>query len=189
MEPVSTMLLVASFLASPAITKLPRWDAPKEERSPYLSPTALPKYLENYSRLSSTQQLVAPNIGLASLLTLKDEMYAELNMYRPSGSTSSIASTDDNVDGAIKFIEALPVGIPLPTLMRSDECEIGFFWDNEVAYVDINIEADGKMSLFSRIRSSDKETFIEDIKIEEIDFIWAYKNLPVLSSSNYVLAA
>jgi hypothetical protein len=185
MEPVSTLLVLTSVAV--AATSRPRWEAPKIEAKTHLrtiivNPQNAPTHVLGARSASAVNPLAFP--------TLKDRLLKELESFVPGnpGSDPGITSVVDDISTASEFLKRLPAGIPLPTLMRSDDGQIGMYWDSEDAYLDINIDSGRTLSLFSRLRSENKETFIDSIPIAAITPRWAFENLAMLSNSHAIAA-
>lgn len=184
MDPVSTFFLIASFTAGTATTARPRWEAPKiEAKSPH-TPLVLRMPVP-------TSILVAPTAAKPQpFATLKDRLLVELQSFVPGHPKGDpgIVSNEDDIRTASDFIKILPGGIPLPTLMRNDDGHIGMYWDNDDAYIDINIDHGSTLSLFSRIRSTGEETFIPSIPLASTTPDWAFENLAALVHKHAVAA-
>lgn len=194
MEPVST-LIIASFVAVTA-TARPRWDPPrvmgKEPDSITLveTPPQIIRTLTAPARLPSTLVTETVPPDEIPFYSLKEILIKEINAYKPDypGSDPGIVSNIDDIETALSFIQKLPSGIALPVLMRSDDGQIGMYWDNDNAYIDINIDPGSTLSLFSRARSTGKETFIDNIPISAIDAHWAFEHLGLLTKPHTLAA-
>ncbi|MBC7758269.1 MAG: hypothetical protein H7069_05395 [Phormidesmis sp. FL-bin-119] len=79
---------------------------------------------------------------------------------------NSIPPADSTVEYAKVIIDHLPPGVSYPHPMLNPTGEVGFFWNNESGYIDIEIEPEGTISVYSREKTGTlKEDFQEfDIK-------------------------
>lgn len=189
MEPLSTLMLVASFLVAPAATSRPRWERNHNERNviiPVVPPTTLDTAGEFTTQrlVLGTSSIAQEFTGLKAYPDRKNSLYERLAAFRPSDNqtTHTVLSKEVDINNAVCFVEKLPSGIPLPTLMRSDEGEIGLYWDTNEAYIDVNFDQDGTLSLYSRSREDGQEVFVENINITDLDATWAYENLSALAT-------
>lgn len=182
MEPV-TLFVIASFTANAAATSRAPWSAPRIEKKN-------PRATLVLSIPAPTNLLVAPAAAPTAFVTLKDRLLKELEQFSPNAANSDpglISSTED-ISAAAEILRILPAGLPLPTLMRNDDGQIGMYWDNDQAYADINIEPGRTLSLFSRSRLSGKETFIDTISLASFTPSWAFENLSLLIGDNLAAA-
>lgn len=207
MEPIitSSIVLVAAMLTAPK-TARPDWNIKDNSHSSehlnmlepdknlqdnvlLVSPTKITTLLQPakatpliVTAVTSSPQSLAEDKAVYTPASLKDKLYAELIRYLPgaTGSDPEITSREEEVVTCIRFIRSLPAGIPLPSLMRNSEGDIGMYWDDGEIYADINIEPKGKLSLFTKVRSSQIESFLENQDIDSIDSAWALSNLKVL---------
>lgn len=165
MRTVSTLALATTmvFSAATSSTAAPAWTAPCGRVAG-----------EAHSDGTSGQLIRPPVSASEALLEAKQSLYRELITYlpgHPEGDPGIISSETDVVT-AFKIIRAIPQEFALPTLMRTDEGEIGMYWDDKDLYVDINIEPDGTFSLFSRRRSTKEEIFTDSIETLELTHAW-----------------
>ena len=78
---------------------------------------------------------------------------------------------------AYDFIRKLDgFGVSLPVMMFSDDGKVGFYWDNDDHYVDVDVEPIG-VSVYLRDRITKDERFIEKIETSELTEEWATRNL------------
>lgn len=114
-----------------------------------------------------------------------------LNSYLPTNPLGdiSIRSNPDHVATAIAFINFLPPEISVPSIMRTEEGDIGMYWDIDDAYADIRVEVDGSLSLFCHVRSLDVDTYLNDISITQLTHDWARLHLqPLYHNSSISLS-
>lgn len=192
MEPVSTIILVASMFAGAATTRT-RLESFSTEPQNFACELL---NLQEKNTYISTPTVPAVDVSALPVISAKEGLYNQLASYLPGhkNSHATIKSSGDDVFAALKIIQRLPTHFPLPTLMRNDEGEIGMYWDNGDIYLDIEIENDDLISLFSRARSTGKETFLSDISIEKITTDWLDENLASFidlmpNDNSYALAA
>jgi hypothetical protein len=182
MEPV-TLFVLASLTAGAAATARTPWNAPRieEKKSEISLVQAIP---------APTNFLVAPALSAAPLMTLKDRLLKEVEQFSPTAphSDPAIISHLDDIAAAKTILKALPAGLPLPTLMRNDDGQIGMYWDSDDAYADINIEPGQSFSFFSRSRSSGQERFIDSIPANTFTSEWAFHNLGLLVEEHLAAA-
>jgi hypothetical protein len=207
MEPIitSSIVLVAAMLTAPK-TARPDWEIKDNSQSSehwnilgsdktlqdnvlLVTPTKITTLLQPAKTTplivtapASAAQSVTDDKAAYAPASLKEKLYAELIRYLPgaTGSDPEIISREEEVVTCIRFIRSLPAGIPLPSLMRNSEGDIGMYWDDGEVYADINIEPKGKLSLFTKVRSSQIESFLENQDIDFIDPAWAFSNLKIL---------
>lgn len=186
MEPLTTISFIAYCAVGAAVTSRNILEAPRiEEKSP--TPNMIIK-----SRPAPSNILVANAMPLKALpfLTLKDKIITELETFTPGhpGGDPGIVSKTDDIATAKEFIQVLPAGIPLPTLMRTDDGQIGMYWDIDDVYVDINIDPGRTISVFSRIRSQGKDSILDAVPIQAVTPLWALENMAVLADSHALAA-
>lgn len=58
-----------------------------------------------------------------------------------------------------QVLEAMPVDAPPPVLMCTDDQKIGMYWDDKAVYIDLDIDPDGKISIFKKNRKTKVEEF------------------------------
>jgi len=184
MEPVTTMMLVSAFSLAVAGTQRPKWENgfnPTTSNSTLLiSPPAAPS-----SQMALVQE--QPVISL----TPKERIFGQLMSYIPDGTEDpdiEPVSQIEHILVANQFLRLLPGSFPLPTLMRNDEGEIGMYWDNDDAYIDMDIKSENTFSLYVRVRSTKFKEFIEDISIEDVNANWFAENLKEIAVHNNAIA-
>lgn len=200
MEPVSTLIAITS-LAAAAATSRQRWEPPRIESQDYSNtvlvnsravPTdilVVPTAVTKNALLIGSRGVSAPK-SAPQFLSLKDRLLDELKLYDPKNPAAdqSIVSSVEDVHTASEFLRKLPAGIPLPTLMRSDDGQIGMYWDSKDVYIDINIEPAQTLSMFTRMRSVGAENFIDGIPLGAIDASWAFNHLGALTLPSAIAA-
>lgn len=80
------------------------------------------------------------------------------------------------VEAAARFVRSIPPGLPLPVPMVSSAGEIGFYWNEEGGYGDINFDAEGTASFFSRA-SDGSERFMDGLSVAGLDRAWFFDAL------------
>jgi hypothetical protein len=198
MEPVSTLIAITSIAVG--ATARPRWEPPRIEVK------LLPKTAFVDLQPAPTRFLIAPaardsgNLPIVMtspraaashpFITLKDRLIAEVQAFHPAhpGSDPGIVSDIDDIFTAAEFLTRLPAGIPLPTLMRTDDGQIGMYWDIDDIYMDINIDPGRRLSLFSKVRSEAREIFIDAIPLDAIDANWAFEHIGMLTNPRMLAA-
>jgi hypothetical protein len=95
----------------------------------------------------------------------KSALLSKLLKFMPAeyGGMQGLSTKIEDVVLAMNLVSTLPNYIPLPQLMCSEEGQIGMYWDIDDVYADLNIETDGTMSVYTRVRSTDVETYHEDV--------------------------
>lgn len=188
MEPVttiSTIALIAGFMIPPAPTRLGNW-----QQKPYQ--TSRSKALVSTDELISPNLVPAPSEQLAaefidtmptldrlSCLELELEMYRELNDGWDG--PNSRAPTSGDIQNAQDIVSKLSPGLPIPKPMLSATGVVGLYWDTKNIFADIELEADGRFSLFTRRKSGDMaEKFDDAIDINSLTPEWLTTKLAVL---------
>lgn len=88
----------------------------------------------------------------------------------------SVKPTSADIDKAIEFVNSMPPVLPLPRAMLSRDGTVGLYWDDSIVFVDIQIEPNDMISIFSKNRSTGKESF-DELKITSIDKNWYLNKL------------
>lgn len=81
---------------------------------------------------------------------------------------SSIPPAETTVEYAKLLIDHLPPGVPYPSPMLNPTGEVGFFWNNENGYIDIEIEPEGKITVYSREKSGNLTEGFQEFGIQQI---------------------
>lgn len=198
MEPVTFIALASIAVAA---TARPRWDPPRvmgDELPPTLVIEPLPAPT-NMLVAATARTIYSPFVSklhapVASpqpqFLSLKDRLLNELAMFQPGypGGDPGIVSEAEDVRTASMFLKTFPAGVPLPVLMRSDDGQIGMYWDIDDIYIDINIDPASTLSMFSRVRSTGVEHFIEEISLNTVTADWISENIGSLILSRRTIA-
>lgn len=204
MEPITTvsLMLAASLICAPK-TATPRWtgapmtshwidlDESVKELFVGISTVAIaaPAAVIALAPTSTEVKKIAQvTVQAAPDLDKKERLYASLIRFLPAlyKGDPAAASTEEDIVTAIRLIRSLPSGIPLPKIMRNEDGEIGMYWDDDDVYIDVNIEAGGKLSLFSRVRSANEERFVSEIDVNDLNAEWAREHLSSLRHRIFV---
>ena len=184
MEPLSTLVLVAAFLAPVPLTKRPDWnfagtrfsdssgDGVATTNDLVLAPTVI-----------TEDVVMPPSAGAVSdrrvyLLQKVREFQGFSDGWDGVG---SVAPMTNSAEASIKFIYCLPGGIPLPKAMVAATGEVGFYWDLEGGYADISFEGNCSASFFSRDRRG-AEYFVEGLTQDTFSRAWFFEVLGKLAS-------
>jgi hypothetical protein len=172
---LSTVLMAASAMGASAATASPRWEPPKIERKPVFG-----KPFE-YA-IAVTNIAIAAPVGNTAFVSPKDRTLQVLRSYHPENpkGDSSITTNPEHIALAERIVNSLPAGYPIPWANRNDDGEVGLYWDDNDAYADIDIDAEGSISFFSKLRSTGEEDFVSDIDIFDLNRDWANKHLSLL---------
>ncbi|KJV06226.1 hypothetical protein [Methylocucumis oryzae] len=193
MEPLSTVVLWAS-LVLPA-TVIQNWPTEKTKKNETVTTSIISNYYVRDSgvKTSSIVEPIALEENVNVVVNISNDVFSQLNSYFELKSgwdgpdSSPPASTD--IESAINFANLIPPIFPMPKAMLSSDGEVGLYWDDNIAYIDLQFESDQTLSIFSRDRSSGKETFIE-ADITTIDSEWFFDTFgELLRLSGYGLAA
>ena len=76
----------------------------------------------------------------------------------------SLAPNHIQIAAARELIGKFPSGVPTPAPMISARGLIGFFWDEEHFFADIDIDRSGVISYFCVDRDSGQETYVEGLE-------------------------
>jgi hypothetical protein len=173
---LSTLLLASAFSAS-AVTARPIWDPPKiyPKQSIFKEPSKL-------AEVAETNVGIVEPVGKAGFVAPKERAVRTLRSYHPGNplGDTSISSNPDHIEVAEQIIQSLPAGFPIPWVNRNDDGEVGLYWDDNDAYADIDIDVEGKISFYSKLRSTGEEQFISEITPEEFTAKWAHQHLALL---------
>lgn len=78
----------------------------------------------------------------------------------------------------------IPAGLPLPKAMIASSGSIGLYWNTELAFADIEIEGNGRFSLFTRQKTgAQEETFHDDESTNALTPAWLAERLAILASN------
>ncbi len=184
MEPISTLALVAAFLAPIPLTKRPDW-------SESLGRT---EHFSIADRAPTNELIAPPDVATESIVlsplanTVLDKrilIKREIEGYRflENGwdGESSQSANSQSIQNACEFIDCLPSGLPLPGAMLSAAGEVGFYWDLEGGFADISFSTDGSASFFSRTVAG-MEFFQDAIMLNELNPAWLFRKLGALAT-------
>ncbi|RJF98993.1 hypothetical protein D3871_11095 [Noviherbaspirillum saxi] len=102
----------------------------------------------------------------------------------------SVVPASQDIEAALDFVLSMPPVLPLPKAMLSASGELGLYWDDNDIYIDIAFEPEGKISIYSKIRSTGKEKFYDSIDTTSINSNWYFDTLgDLLIPHGYALAA
>jgi hypothetical protein len=169
MEPVTMALVAAVTLA--ATTHRPKWE---DQLLPEQSSTVLVLPKREATSVPLIDRRGGMTVGQAGS-SLKEKLYQELMTFIPTGEEDPSIEPVSKVEeilAANDFLQKFPGSIPLPTLQRNYEGHIGMYWDNDVVYIDVDIDSGSTMSLYAREQSTSKQLFIEEIQLDQIDADW-----------------
>lgn len=175
MEPITLTLVAVVTIA--ASTHRPKWE---NYLDPMQSPTTMVLPKQEVTAVPLIDRRAPTMPAQQSAGALKDRLYQELMTYLPVGNEDpSIepVSKIDEILAANDFLQKLPGSIPLPTLQRNHAGQIGMYWDNDLVYIDVDIESGSTVSMYVREQSTDKQFMIEDVQINQIDANWFDTNI------------
>jgi hypothetical protein len=186
MDPVSTLILVASFLAPILPTKRPEW----------LEKSLAADYSQEVNTTSTTKLVSASPVLTASILLTQlptaifdrcTLLAQEIQTYKFLNDgwdgVGSVSACQKSIDAALYFVGKIPSGLPLPSAMLSYTGEVGLFWDAESGYADINFTSDGYSSFFSRTYNG-QEYFQESLANASFTREWFFQVLGAVSAPN-----
>lgn len=79
----------------------------------------------------------------------------------------SFAPTFNNIQSSLNLLTFLPDNMPIPTPMLFNDGRVGFYWDNDIYYIDIEVENNNTFSIFARERLLQLELFDDNVFIAE----------------------
>lgn len=179
MEPVSTLLLAAAFLAPAALTRRLTWEVTSKlgyeashsyERHTFIS--LLPGVSVPVTSAVVHKVDQVPTISNREQLKREVKAYSSLN---PGwcGINSAVPSPSA-MDIALTLIDALPAQLPLPRPMLSFDGELALYWDLQHGYAEVGIERDGLVTFFRR-ESTGREYFDEDLSTASMNQAWFWR--------------
>lgn len=187
MEPL-TSFLYATVMASTIATAAPRWDV-----SPNAGASVV---VERSNRLIVEGQTgtalfysFSPNQFPTQVVRIASELYRYLTLTDGWGGEGSLGPNVAATMAALDFIRSYPAGLELPSLMLSYEGEIGFYWSSTNGYIDLEIEAPGQASIYTRNRETGADRFIDGIDISTQDRSWFENVLSVLREAPASIAS
>lgn len=170
-------ILFASAVSFSAVTAKPLWTPPRIEpkQNFFTEPV-------EFAAVAETNIGIAEPIGAATYVSPKDRALLTLSSYapgHPAGDTS-ITTNLEHIKIAEGIIDSLPAGFPIPWVNRNDDGEVGLYWDDDDAYADIDIDLEGSISFYSKLRSTGEEQFLSNIALSDFVPSWAQTHLALL---------
>lgn len=90
---------------------------------------------------------------------------------------------------AISFLDQLPSGFPIPSVVHGEDDVISVFWDTENFYADVDFAGDGYLSVFTRERGQKTIDLGEDgIPLSRPFITWGYKYLTPIAPQSVAVA-
>lgn len=180
MEPISTLILTAAFLAPVTATRRLTWETSTENDSKiiYVTADTITILLPGDIVSPTTDKLIeietSPVLSARELLKRETESYAHLTLgWNGPG---SVAPTRKAMDMAQLFIDSIPARLPLPRPMVSSNGEVALYRDLEGGYAEVSFETEGQAFFFSR-NADGKEHFEEQLGVGLIDENWFWKTV------------
>lgn len=187
MEPLSTLVLVAAFLAPVPLTKRPDWDFGSLDSRVDSGPTTNELVM---APTVITDDVVMPT-SASSVSDRRVYLAQKVREFQALtdgwDGVGSVAALRNSIEASVSFIDCLPGGIPLPNAMVAATGEVGFYWDLDGGFADINFEGNGSASFFSRDRSG-VEYFAEGLTQETFSRRWFFEVLGELASPSKLAA-
>lgn len=192
MEPVSTLVLVAAFLAPATLTRRLIWEANSN-----ISNAA--KFIdEKHTAIAllpgvptPVTRLVVHKVEQALTLSNREQLKREMKSYSLLssgwGDANSAIPTSHSMEITLLLIDKLPARLPLPRPMLSHNGELGLYWDLQQGYAELGIERDGLVTFFSR-ESNGIERTEENLSIASISPAWFWEAIGHLDAALKVVA-
>jgi len=180
MEPLSTLVLTAAFLANAPATLQPKWVpeavfATRSELNVHVSTQFFLPTPETIAKPKTQEVLGSPFVPSSSpkeLLMREILTYGEFaDGWNGEGTNGS---TQQATDAATMFVSAVPAWLPLPRPMLSSNGEIGIYWGLEGGYAEATFEPTGGVTFFSR-DTQGRECFSEDLKVADLSDNWFWE--------------
>lgn len=192
MEPVSTLVLVAAFLAPATLTRRLIWEAnsnisnsAKLVEKIHTSISLLPGVPAPVTRLVVHKVEQAPTLSNREQLKRETKAYSSLSSGW--GDANSAIPTSHSMEITLQLIDKLPARLPLPRPMLSDNGELGLYWDLQHGYAELGIERDGLVTFFSR-ESNGSERIEENLSIASMNPAWFWEAIGHLDAALKVAA-
>lgn len=166
MDPITLGILYPTFAVVIA-TARPKWEisSPKESSASYIFSPDKFAALHSSRGVSQTEHPVYESY-LPSLTTPRELVLSELYRYAslPSdwNGEGAVPLSSRTVEEAKEFIGKFPENLPLPSPMLSPDGSLGFYWDFQEGYVDIEISESGLISVYARSRVPGYPEYFED---------------------------
>lgn len=184
-DPISTVLAAALF--APAIQTGARYSESAYQAR--LGTTAPGTDRPVLAQTPTTSKLYEARTS--HVLDLREALLRQLDNYAsyPAGwdGPGSNAPTAASIEAAKVFLSAYPGGLKLPVPMLSPTGDVGFYWSGESGYADINFDADGVASFFSRSLDG-VEHFVEGINARQLSRDWFFEALGEVCSPTAMAA-
>jgi hypothetical protein len=168
--------LFASAMSCSATTAKPTWTPPtiQPKQKSYVEPELV--------ATAETNVGVAERTGSAEYIAPKERALRALKSYHPDNplGDTTIRTNPDHIAIAVQIVQSMPSGIPIPWVNRNDDGEVGLYWDDNDAYADVDIDSEGIISFYSKLRSTGEEEFLSEIAPSEFTSAWAYQHLAIL---------
>ena len=120
--------------------------------------------------------------GVGSSISTLTRLKKEVEAFRafPDGwdGEGSKQPSVQAVHAAITALSLVPAGMSLPKSMLSFDGEIGLYWDLPNGYADLNFDASGRNTFFSRDRGGAEH--FEEIGLGQVDASWFWSRLGAL---------
>jgi len=114
----------------------------------------------------------------------------EYKLLKPEWyNSNTIKPTINNITSIISIINTIPENYNYPKLMISGpNSQIGLYYDIPAnLYIDIELEENNTISIFKKNYITNKQTYIDNIKIDDLTIDWYKDNLPELSKDILII--
>ncbi len=180
MEPLSATALVTTFLLGVrSATRLPEWRLEQTVATNVIDPekTLLMPFTSVGSGTASFNLLHVSeptSLDVRGAIVERLDRWAQLSDDWDGAGTRKPSPTA--ITAAKTLINVLPADIPIPKpMIDSGEGVVGFFWDNNEYYSDIEFDDEGKYSVFFRNKISNKEKLVEALTLSDADLSKLYE--------------
>lgn len=106
-----------------------------------------------------------------AIINKYESILSTINSYRVLEAgwdgENSVPPTETTVEYAKVLIDHLPPGVPYPNPMLNPSGEVGFFWDNSSGYIDIEIEPEGHITVYSREKTGALKEDFQEFDIQQ----------------------
>lgn len=191
MEPLSTIALLAS-LALPA-TALPNWGANKKSKEGGIDTSLTRMYFAAPEATFEKPMSAVETSNLSTVVTsggVLSQLSSFAKLEAGWDGPDSVVPAEEHIEAALDFVLSMPPVFPLPKAMLTADGEVGLYWDDKNIYMDIAFEPEGKISIYSKVRSSGKEKFLDSVDTSVINSNWYFDALgDLLIPHGYALAA
>lgn len=186
MEPI-TALLVYSALFTPATTAAPRWDidtAQYTQRIVEEPPSAVPVEFTTQGA-DRTIYTFSQNYFPSQITRIVSTLEGYRALRNEWGGEGSIAPDSSVIDAAVQFVKSIPAGVELPSPMISYDGEVGFYWNSPTGYVTLDIENEGRVSLYVLNRQNGTDYFEDNVTLDARNRGWYEETLRVLNPPSH----